>query len=108
VRVGLDLRDPARMVRDDLARLAVRRLRRARSMAAERLQRQPDERGDDDQGEERATEEAVHKASRRRVPAGLVLQPEFARKGYAPSGSSDSSKTPTKGRFRYRSAKSRP
>jgi hypothetical protein len=62
VRVDRDLADARRAGLHLVVERVGRLLRDLRAMAAERLQGEPDQRCDDDQREERATEKAIHRA----------------------------------------------
>src|SRR2546421_191162 len=104
VRVEDRLVDRARLRVDPVLDLGERRLLGLVPVTGQRLDREPHQGGDHDQGEERATEEAIHEGSGRRVPATRRRR-TFAQ---APSGTRSGWRTPTYRRFRYRSAKSSP
>src|SRR5205823_14187394 len=63
--------DVRRMLLDELVDARERRLLRAALVRDQRLARQVDEQHDHDQGEKRATEEAIHLGSPTRVPGSI-------------------------------------
>src|SRR5205823_284999 len=71
VRVEDDLLDAARVVLDGVVEAGERLPLRFRVVVHERLGPQPDDQRDDNDGEERAAEETVHKFSIGRVSAPL-------------------------------------
>src|SRR5207247_10422438 len=75
VGVDRDAGDLARLVLDQVVDVGRRLRRRLRAVVPERLQRQPDERCDDDQREKSTAEEAVHETPEGRVPPGLWSSP---------------------------------